>query len=132
MRTNQRAQFWLQDKFEIECLGIKMEDEYLYHTDCLLLPLSASRVLCATDAMRKQDVKAIEKIAEVIPVPKAYTYSGWTNSIVIDGILLVYCNDPNVLSETVEMPVKEIGISEFSKSGADLSCMCAKLPPLDF
>ena len=65
----------------MEVISIKMNDEKLYHLDCVLFPLDDKRTVAATSVMDKEDIKALEKVTEVIDIPKEYIYNGWTNSI---------------------------------------------------
>ncbi len=93
--------------------------------------------------MKPEEIKAIEKVAEIIPVPKKIAYAGTTNCV--RSASIVFCgssleslkrsDDPGEWDEQydkrafLEKVCEQNGfelvmtnLSEMSKSGADLSC----------
>ena len=78
-----------------------------------------------------EDIKNLEKVTEVIDIPKEYIYNGWTNCIRIGNkIFHAWDHSNNDIEDFyaklgyLTIPVK---LDEFDKSGADLSCLVMHL-----
>ena len=124
----------MSDKFDMEIITAKMDDQKLYHFDCQFFPLGPDKALVSTSAFRLEDLKKVEKHVEIVEVPKEFKYDGWTNSILIGN--KVFCGDiDNKASIKAHDSILEkegfetigVDLNEFAKSGGDLSCLCMHL-----
>lgn len=134
IRSDLNAYHWMQDTLDMKIIPVKMTDEKLYHFDCVFFPITEEKALAATSVLSPEDVKLIEREVEIIDVPKKYIYDGWTNAVRLDKRVLV--NDPPTKEsrDVFEDLMVDLGfdpvivnLSEFDKSGADLSCLCLHL-----
>jgi N-dimethylarginine dimethylaminohydrolase len=133
IRTERTTYEWMEDRFEMEIIPIRMSDKKLYHFDCMFFKLDDENALVTTEALSPFDIGRLERVINIIPVPKEHTYSGWTNNVRL-GRKIFHAPD-NTESERDFMPFIEnlgweavcIGLSEFAKSGSGLSCMLLHL-----
>jgi len=139
-RSSNEGYDWMEKKYDMKIIRLKETDPYLYHVDCSIFPLDQENVLLSTQTIAKETVQKIERVANVIPVSKQFAYESMCNVLRVGSIL--FCcgqinNDPDVTSamnnEIIDIcrrfgiqPVF-IDLSEYSKSGAALSCMCMHL-----
>jgi len=141
IRTSLEALKWIAKNFDAVIIPLKEQDEFLYHLDCHVFPITNDHVLVYTGDKPDTSIKAIEKYANVIPVNKACAYAGITNSVRV-GTIVFNATNINELkrddedfakekekNETLEKICRELGLelvffnmSEFLKSGALLSC----------
>jgi N-dimethylarginine dimethylaminohydrolase len=137
IRSDIRSYYWMMDNFDMEVLPIKMDDPKLYHLDCLIFPLTKDRTMVATKAVRREDLKKLEKFTEVLDIPPDQLYNGWTNSVRIGKRVLhapASGEDDRKFRETIFKMGFEpviINLGEYEKSGADLSCMLMHLNYVD-
>jgi N-dimethylarginine dimethylaminohydrolase len=130
-RSTIEAYDWMHKEFEMEIPYIELFDPKLYHLDCVYFQLTDTKALVNVTALRPQDVKKLERLVEIVPVPEAYKYEGWTNSLRVNDSVLhgpsapVECFDS--LLEKHDFQLETIDLTEFDKSGADLSCLCMHL-----
>jgi N-dimethylarginine dimethylaminohydrolase len=143
IRTERKALEWFEKTYDMSVIPVEMTDERNYHLDTEIFPLTAEKVVVATSILKPEEIKAIEKIAEIIPVPKKIAYAGTTNCV--RTVSMVLCgsslegikkaDDPEEYAEQkakrrfLEDVCEDNGfelvmpdLSEMSKSGADLSC----------
>jgi len=128
MRSTPDAYKWMRLNFDMDVHEIKINDPKLYHLDCVLLPLSENKALVNVSVVDKKDLKTLESLVEVIPVPKEYVYQGWTNSIILNGIVMHSPADKPItpfadLLDKQDLKLATFDLTEFDKSGADLSCL---------
>ncbi len=141
IRTDQKSYDWMMNKFKMDVVTVKMNDERLYHFDCQFFPLSFDKALVSTSAFKPEDLKKIEKHMEIVEVPKEFKYEGWTNSLRL-GNKIFWDKSPNPSNPSInEASVKahdalieklgyepaNVVLNEFAKSGGDLSCLCMHL-----
>ena len=88
IRTERKALDWFADRYDMKVIPVEMTDERNYHLDTQIFPVTAEKILVATTALKPEEVKAIEKVAEVIPVPKNLAYAGTTNCVRTISMLL--------------------------------------------
>jgi len=134
IRTDIKSLNWMQNKFDMDIITVKMDDPKLYHFDCQFFPVSKSKALVSTKAFRPEDLKKIEKHMDVTDVPKQFMYDGWTSSIVIGN--KVFCGDipskdsvkaHDSIIEKMGYETVGVDLNEFAKSGGDLSCLILTL-----
>lgn len=129
IRTDIRSYKWMMSKFDMKIIPIKLIDEKLYHFDCIFFSLNEDHALVATEVLSQEDIKSIEKIVNIIDIPKEYIYNGWTNCIRLGNKILAALNETdhadkfkNLILSLGYDPVV-MNLKEYEKSGADLSCM---------
>jgi N-dimethylarginine dimethylaminohydrolase len=129
-RSTREAFQWMRKQFGMDIIDIELTDPKLYHLDCVFLPLG-EKALVNTSALLSSDIDKLQKIVEIIPVPEQYRYDGWTNALMLGETLL---HSAISSADEYEKFMKSLGINvecfdltEFEKSGADLSCLVMHL-----
>jgi N-dimethylarginine dimethylaminohydrolase len=142
IRTAIETLSWFERTFQMKVVKVKMTDEWCYHMDCLIFPLTAETVIACPSIMEKEDVKELEKVVEIIPVSKKLAHAATTNAIRI-GQYIVYGQTLTNLTPKdddwadecdkkafFEKQLPKYGfepfavwLGEFEKSGAAASCM---------
>ena len=135
IRSDPRAYEWMSKTLDMQIVAVRMTDPWFYHMDCLCLPMSDQKVLLVTSILSKEDVRRVEQVAEVIPVPEEYIYKGLTNCVRIGNKMLYALSDRDKgmfdafahLFAGHGLELVPFDLSEFEKSGADLGCMMMHL-----
>jgi N-dimethylarginine dimethylaminohydrolase len=141
IRTDIEALDWMEKKFNAKIIKVHETDPMCYHLDCSIFPMSGDKIIYNSDIVSKDNLKDMEKIAECIPINKKEAQFSLTNSLRIGSI--IYSNsslkemkhdddeyEPEKgKNEKMEKICRDAGLelvwinlSEFSKSGAALSC----------
>lgn len=151
IRTSYEALEWFSKEYDMNVIPFAMEDEYLYHLDCCVFPLSTEKVIMCTELAHPKTIKNIEKYAEIIDVDIDDAYNGICNSVrsgscvmSASNLLELSVHDDNYEGEKHKVdtltkicakhgfePVL-FDLSEFTKSGAMLSCLVNKLNYCDY
>jgi N-dimethylarginine dimethylaminohydrolase len=150
-RTDPASYDWMTENLEMEIVRVKMKDPRLYHFDCMCFPVTNELVMLATSLMDKKEIKAVEKYAEIIDVPKKVAYAGTCNCCRVQQLILCASSissrsQDDEAYEDEKMKVDFLtkvatdngfepvffSISEFEKSGAQLSCMIMHLNYHDY
>ncbi|MEL7037151.1 MAG: arginine deiminase-related protein [Cyanobacteria bacterium J06592_8] len=146
IRTSKEALDWFSESFDMRVIPFQMLNEYFYHLDCCVLPLSSECVALCTEIAEPNTVKELEKYVNIYDVSFNDTYMGLTNSIRCGNYLLC-ASDLDELSpsskyyEPEKLKIKSLNqlcsslsiepvyfnLSEFYKSGALLSCLIMHL-----
>ncbi|MGH7725880.1 MAG: dimethylarginine dimethylaminohydrolase family protein [Candidatus Eiseniibacteriota bacterium] len=146
MRSELAAYEWMERTFDMQIVKVRLQDDYLYHLDCSIFPVTREDTLVCTEAFEDEEIAALEKVTNIIDVSEDDCYSGLTNSVRLTNTIL---NGSNLLelkagTEDYAFEVKknrrlediatELGfdvayfnLSEFLKGGALLSCMMMHL-----
>ncbi len=147
IRTDIKSHKWLQDNFDVKVVSVKMTDDALYHLDCNLFVINEENALVCTHNFSKKDIKAIEKVTNIIPISIDDAYSGTCNSIqtgsgaifnasllnTMDSKSKYYgeevkrINRLNEICAELGYELVLIEISEATKSGALASCCVCPL-----
>lgn len=146
IRTTRSAHRWMSDTFGVEIIPFELPNERQYHLDCCVLPLSIRAAMVCTAGIDRATIRAIERHVDIIDVPADAGLHGATNCLMLGGELLYMTNiddlspaDAHYEGETAKIEYLEwicsrlcvrprrIDLSEFAKSGADLSCMVMHL-----
>ncbi len=142
IRTELATHQWFRDQYGLEVISVQMTDPYIYHLDCAIFTLSKNKLVVAVDAFSKQDIKKIEKVAEIIPVTIDHSRAGLTNSVRVNNFIL-NGSDIDFLKKTSKyykmerdknqkieeiaadngMEVCYFNLEEFMKGGALMSCL---------
>lgn len=105
LRTNAAALRWIEKEFDCKIIDFPQNNEYLYHLDCNVFPLTQESVLMNTSVLDNNKIKEIEKYCEIIPLGDTdedqmdFALSGMTNSIKA-GELWIMPSDIAELSKT--------------------------------
>lgn len=151
IRTSINCLDWFEQTFNMKVIKLLMEDEYLYHLDCLCFPMSTNVLLLCTELVDDATIKEIEQYANIIDVSADHAYCGITNSVRVGKQILCasnlndmkitdeFYNDEKTKVETLTKICSKEGfepvffnLSEFYKSGAMLSCMMMHLNYADY
>ena len=151
IRTDPMAYKFIEMLAGVSIIPVHMTDEKLYHFDCMFFPVDKENALVATEIMDSADVKAIEKVVNIIPVEKDFAYQGATNCVRVGNLILnaspideLKKDDDkydleqrriNWMEKTIGKLGQElviVNLSEFEKSGAALSCNVMHLNYWDY
>lgn len=150
IRSEYGAHEWMMKEFDMDIIPLEMVDDYMYHLDCTVFPLTTETVMMCTEMYEEDEIKEIESVAEIISVNIDDAMGGICNSVRMDNLILCGSNigelkahDEDYRYEkdklnTLEKICAEQGmepiifnLSEFLKSGALLSCLVQNLSRVD-
>jgi N-dimethylarginine dimethylaminohydrolase len=146
IRTDIRALKWVEERFSLNIIKVEEVDQYLYHLDCTIFPLTRTDTLVCTEMFSSSEIKSIERYTNVIDVSADDCFAGICNSLRVHNMIL---NASNILDLKISdedyngeknknrklediasnfaFEVVFFNMSEFFKSGALLSCMVMHL-----
>jgi len=143
-RTSGLTANWFADQYKMQVIPIRMRDPKAYHLDCLIFPIDSQKTLAFVSIMDPSNIKMLERVTEITPTPTGMY--GATNLVRVDRNLLCGTSlwnmkhddeDYNEARALVEFVTKVAAdnrlepqffdLSEFSKSGADISCLVLSL-----
>ena len=149
-RSDIQAFEWMEKEFDMNIIKIEMVDEYLYHLDCSIFPLTKEKTLICTELYTPKELARISQYTNIIDISVDDTYNGIANSARLGNMILCASNiseltraDENYEAEKHKINSLEkicfneglepvfFNISEFMKSGAMLSCMLMHLNYVD-
>lgn len=120
-RSTREAFEWMRERYGMTIIEIELTDPKLYHLDCVFMKLNNNTALVNASVLSSPEIHALANVVDIVPVPRKHKYHGWTNSLVLNGQFLTG-------SPTFEgTKLKFFDLSEFDKSGADLSCLFMRL-----
>ena len=142
---------WMAEKFNMNIIPVQMVEDYLYHLDCSVFPLSKDKTLICTELFSDLELKTLEKVTEIIDIDIDEAFGGITNSVRLGNMVLSASNISELKAgdELYEMEKHKINtlericanegmepvifnLSEYMKSGALLSCMVMHLNYVDY
>ncbi len=143
--SDPRSMDWIAQQTGVTIVPVKETSDELYHLDCSLMPIDEQNIIASPDGLDPQSMRALSRIANVIPVPKGMAYAGPTNGIKItdkkiylSGTLAVEQTEYRKAIEWLLEVLDRFGYvptfldtDSVDPSGADLSCMTMRLtfPP---
>jgi N-dimethylarginine dimethylaminohydrolase len=146
IRTERETYEWMERTFNMRIIKLKMTDQYLYHLDCLLFPITSKTTLVCTELFSKKEIAELAKVTDVRPVSVDDCFSGICNSVRVPTAVLnsSHVHDLKAGTEDYRLEVAKnrklediagnlaldvayFNLSEFHKSGALLSCMVMHL-----
>jgi N-dimethylarginine dimethylaminohydrolase len=146
IRSEAETYDWMERNFDMRIVRVQLTDPYLYHLDCMVFPITSENTLVCTELIEPEEVAALEKVTNVIPVSADECYSGICNSVRMPSIVLnsSHIQDLKAGTEDYEHEVRKnrkledvaanlalevsyFNLSEYHKSGALLSCMVMHL-----
>jgi N-dimethylarginine dimethylaminohydrolase len=146
MRTERETFEWMERSFGVKILKVRLQDDYLYHLDCSIFPVTAEDTMVCTEMFEEDELAAIEEHTNVIDVSVDDCYSGITNTVRLSNTLMNGSNLHELKAGTEDyrlelaknrsledianrlaFEVSYFNLSEFLKGGALLSCMAMHL-----
>jgi len=133
---------WMEKTFDMKIITVEMVDEYLYHLDCSIFPISSNKIMICKELYAEEELKELETVAELINIDSEVALSGICNCVRL-GNTIFNSNSLNLfkpdtddyngemtknntikkIAEDNGLEVEFIPLDEFTKSGALLSCM---------
>lgn len=145
-RSQVEAYGCMEEKYGMDILTLEEVDEYFYHLDCTVFPVTKSDTLVCTNMFTKKELSKLEKVTNVIDVSEDNCMQGITNSVRVGNTILNASNIHELkqtsddfkleraknkrleeLAADLALEVKFVNLSEFLKGGALLSCMVMHL-----
>jgi N-dimethylarginine dimethylaminohydrolase len=146
IRSDRKVYDWMEAEFDMRVVKVEEVDEYLYHLDCSVFPITAEDTLVCTELFDKSEVAAMEEVTNVIDVSADACYSGICNSVRHHHSILnsshihslragseEYFEEVRKNRELEDLAVKlglevcYFNLNEYHKGGALLSCMVMHL-----
>jgi len=140
LRTEYKFSRWFAESFDAYVIPIQIKDEHLYHLDCVVNPIDSNNVLCSIPYLSKEEIKAIEKVANIVPIEKEYDcVMGSCNIVNVNNAAVInqiYRKNEDEFLRIKRLeklinrcgyPLKTFEFSEFEKSGAAVSCTVLKI-----
>jgi N-dimethylarginine dimethylaminohydrolase len=146
IRSDRKVYEWMEAEFDMQVITVEETDEYLYHLDCSVFPITAEETLVCTELLDRREVARIEKATNIIDVSVDACYSGICNSVRHHNAILNsshihslragsddYFEELKKNRELEDIAVRlgfevnYFNLSEYHKGGALLSCMVMHL-----
>lgn len=146
IRSERAVYEWMEANFDMTVIKVEEVDEYLYHLDTTVFPLTAEKTLVCTEMYEPAEIAEIEKHTEIIDVSADHCYSGVCNSVRLCNAVLNASHVHDLKAGTEDyrnevaknrrlediavehgFEVNFFNLSEFLKGGALLSCMVLHL-----
>ena len=146
MRSTSEAFNWFEKEFDMNIVQVKITREEQYHLDCSVFPLNSQKTLICANNYTSKEIKVLEKITEIIPVPPKVYDMDTTNCVLFYNMVLCNCaiNEHKKGDEEYDKELCKIqflekvcadnalelvtfNLSEFHASGAALSCSVQNL-----
>jgi N-dimethylarginine dimethylaminohydrolase len=146
IRTDRKVYDWMEEEFDMRVVKVEEVDEYLYHLDCSVFPITTEDTLICTELFDKAEVAQMENLTNVIDVSADACYSGICNSVRHHNAILNASHIHSLRAGTEEyfeemrknreledlaiklgLEVSYFNLSEYHKGGALLSCMVLHL-----
>ncbi len=146
IRSERETYDWMEQKFDMRIIPVRLIDPYLYHLDCVVFPITSENTVVCTELIEEREVAEIEKFTNIIDVSADDAYSGICNSVRLPKTVLnashihglkagtedyKYEVQKNRRLEDITMnlalEVCYFNLSEFLKAGALLSCLVMHL-----
>ena len=150
IRSDIKAYEWMEKEFDMKIIKLEMVDDYLYHLDCSIFPLTQEKTLVCTEMFEEDELEQLEQYTEIIDISVDDAFNGLTNSVRLGNMILCASNlsemtraDENYEAEKAKINTLEklcfneglepvfFNLSEYMKSGAMLSCMMMHLNYID-
>ena len=104
-------------------LGVKMTDPLFYHLDFAMLPISPTKCIVHEGAI--SNLKQLRKYIKIYVIKTTDLFA--LNGIVLPDKVVVHklkcARDKQFLEKHTQLPVVEIDLSEFEKSGGSVHCL---------
>ena len=150
IRSNIKTYEWMKKEYDMNIIKVAMVDEYLYHLDCSIFTLNQEQTLVCTELFDPSELSEMEKHTEIIDVDIEDALGGITNSVRMGNMILCASNISEMKKtheyyesekhkiDSLEKICSDVGmepiifnLSEYTKSGALLSCLMMHLNRVD-
>ena len=150
IRSDIKAFEWMEEEFNMKIIKVEMVDDYLYHLDCSIFPLTIDKTLVCTELYTEDEINELSQHTTVIDINIDDALNGIANSVRLGNMVLCASNisemtreDENYEGEKHKIETLEklcfneglepvlFNLSEYMKSGAMLSCMMMHLNYVD-
>lgn len=146
IRSERESYDWMEKKFDMKVVQLRGTDDYLYHLDCTIFPLTREDTLVCTEMFEEEELAELERYTNIIDVSVDDCYQGICNSVRVSNLILNSSRIHELKSGTEEyalelhknrtledlateaaFEVNYFNLSEYEKGGALLSCMVLHL-----
>jgi len=146
IRSEKAAYEWMEEEFGMKVIKLREVEDYLYHLDCSIFPITKEHTLVCTELFTKKEVAQLEQVTNIIPVSADDAFAGICNSVRLPNLV---ANSSHIhelkpgsqdhkselaknrrledIAANLALEVSYYNLSEFHKSGALLSCMVMHL-----
>ncbi len=151
IRSDIQTYNWMEEEFDMNIIKLEMVEDYLYHLDCSIFPLTKGKTLVCTELFTPEELAQLSQYTEIIDVSIDDAFNGLTNSVRLGIMIMCASNiselsrhDENYEGEKAKINSLEkicfneglepvfFNLSEYMKSGAMLSCMIMHLNYIDY
>ena len=151
IRSQKETYDWMGENFNMNIIPLEMVEEYLYHLDCSIFPVSKDKTMVCTSLYSAEELDVLSKYTDIIDISEDDAFGGITNSVRLGNAILCASNiselkktdelyelERHKLNTLESICAKEgmepiiFNISEYMKSGALLSCMFMHLNYVDY
>ena len=70
-----KALDWFEKTYDMKVIPVEMTDERNYHLDTQIFPLTSEQLVVATSLFKPEEMRAMEKVAEIVRVPNNIAYA---------------------------------------------------------
>src|SRR5207247_9849484 len=88
IRSEAESYVWMEERFDMRVIKVRLIDPYLYHLDCSVFPITREDTLVCTELFEAEEVAEIESHTNIIDVSVDVCYSGICNSLRLSNALL--------------------------------------------
>ena len=81
IRSDKATYDWMEENFGIEVIRVHMNNEYLYHLDCSIFPITREDTLICTEIYDPSEIREIEKYTNIIDIDLSCAIYGMTNCV---------------------------------------------------
>jgi N-dimethylarginine dimethylaminohydrolase len=146
IRSEREAYEWMEREFDMTIIKVEEVDDYLYHVDTTIFPITREKTLVCTEMYEEHEIAAIEEHTEIIDVSADHCFSGICNSVRLCNTILnashIHELKPGTedykneiaknrrledIAVNLGFEVSYFNLSEYLKGGALLSCMVMHL-----
>jgi N-dimethylarginine dimethylaminohydrolase len=146
IRSERETYDWMEEKFDMRIIKVRETEQYLYHLDCSIFPITKENTLVGTELFSKKELAELGKYTNIIPVTVDECFSGICNNVRLPNQVLnsSHIHDLKAgtedyrfelqknrkledIASNLALEISYFNLSEFHKSGALLSCMVMHL-----
>jgi N-dimethylarginine dimethylaminohydrolase len=146
IRSERETYDWMERQFDMKVVKVRETDDYLYHLDCTVFPLTREETLVCTEMYEQEELAELERYTDIIDVSVDDCYQGICNSARVSNLILNSSRIHELKRGTEEyalelhknrtlediateaaFEVNYFNLSEYEKGGALLSCMVLHL-----
>jgi N-dimethylarginine dimethylaminohydrolase len=146
IRSERETYEWMERKFGMTVVPLRLTEPYLYHLDCTVFPITRQDTLVCTELYEPDEVAGLERHTNIIDVSVEEAFSGICNSVRLSNTIMNSSHIHELKAGTEDydhelqknrrlediairlaFEVNYFNLSEYHKSGALLSCMVMHL-----